>query len=169
MAKYEEGDHVEWRGMNVTGKVRRVRTGPEHGGDLYTVYADDHKAVPGGMFVAREGELQWGRGAKKPATDSARKAPARLHRALDAVLDRAKARDGERELFKVGDHVKSDLGTGVVRRVRIDDNGRPIYTVFMDDPHATASGILYARNQELKAAAKDRIPADCLDLGTLAL
>ena len=60
------------------------------------------------------------------------------------------AKDGERELFKVGDRVKTDLGAGKVYRVRVDSNGRPIYTVFMDDPAATRDGILYCRNEEMK-------------------
>ena len=77
---------------------------------------------------------------------------ARMHRALDAALDASKGKDGERELFKVGDKVKTDLGSGKVRRVRVDSNGRPIYTVFMDDPNATSDGILYCRNEEMKKA-----------------
>ena len=64
MAKFKEGDKVTLRDMGITGKVRRVRTGSEHGGDLYTVYTDDPKAMPNGMFVAREQEncrrvIQW--------------------------------------------------------------------------------------------------------------
>lgn len=66
------------------------------------------------------------------------------------ALDAVKGKDGERELFKVGDRVKTDLGAGKVRRVRVDSNGRPIYTVFMDDPAATRDGILYCRNEEMK-------------------
>ena len=37
---------------------------------------------------------------KKRATDSPRKAPARLHRALDAVMDRVKAKDEERKIAR---------------------------------------------------------------------
>ena len=63
---------------------------------------------------------------------------------------KVRAKDGERELFKVGDKVHTDLGDGKVHRVRIDNNSNPIYTVFMDDPNATRDGILYCRNQEMK-------------------
>ena len=83
------------------------------------------------------------------ATDSARKAPARLHRALDAVLDAqpARARDDEE---------------GVCAKC-----GKPIIYKGPTQPW------LHKRFADGKvcgtALAKDRIPADCLDLGTLAL
>ena len=57
MQKFKVGDRVEWRGMGISGIVRRVRTGPEHGGDLYTVDTDKPDDTPDGMFVARDFEL----------------------------------------------------------------------------------------------------------------
>ena len=47
---------------------------------------------------------------------------------------------------------------GTVTKVRVDDQGDPIYTVMLDSPSATPDGIFYARECEIKtkAAARDK-------------
>lgn len=48
------------------------------------------------------------------------------------------------------------IGTGVIIRARQDDNGVPIYTVKLDDPHATPTGLYYARAEEFKTLGVNR-------------
>jgi hypothetical protein len=99
------------------------------------------------------------------ATDSVRKAPARLHRALDAVLDarpvRAKDRDEE---FMTSRELAEEIGK---LSCAIKSNRTERYGGNEKDAE-----LELARLKKLlvkKSSAKDRIPADCLDLGTLAL
>ena len=42
------------------------------------------------------------------------------------------------------------IGTGMVINVRFDSNGRPIYTIHMDNPNATPDGLFVARTEELR-------------------
>lgn len=41
------------------------------------------------------------------------------------------------------------IGVGWIARVRFDDRGGALYTVYMDDPNATADGHYIARPWEL--------------------
>ena len=92
---------------------------------------------------------------EKKATDSTRKAPARLHRALDAILDARPARDAVTENQERAEMAR--LG-GMARR--------EAYWRELEKPeNKNASPTKAAKLM----GAKDRIPADCLDLGTLAL
>ena len=51
----------------------------------------------------------------------------------------------------VGDRVwfKIDNSTGNVVRIRHDDRGDAIITIFMDDAHYSPDGIMYARTYEV--------------------
>jgi hypothetical protein len=94
------------------------------------------------------------------ATDSARRA--RLHRALDKALDRKAARDASPSL-RPGVAFPVEGGTlklldGEIQ-AKPDNKGLPTKT-FASDREAMA----YLRNC---AAAKDAVPADCLDVGVL--
>jgi hypothetical protein len=50
---------------------------------------------------------------------------------------------------RTGARVSTQFGLGTVRRVRRDDRDDFIYTIFMDDPTATTTGVLYARDCEV--------------------
>ena len=55
------------------------------------------------------------------------------------------------DILEIKQHVEVvGIGPGWIAKVRLDDNGDPIYTVLMEDAAMTADGIFYARRCELE-------------------
>ena len=113
------------------------------------------------------------------ATDSARKAPARLHRALDAVLDSARVRDsasteqvlksvGFRRVGGSGDSDDWEKGVVGVTTSKSTDEWW-FFPGGWDEGGRGGKGATALQTRVGGSRGKDRIPADCLDLGTLAL
>ena len=107
------------------------------------------------------------------ANDSVRKAPARLHRALDAVLDArpARAKDSSSAFFKPGDkvYINRTGKEGVIVMVLAEPHGDNEYHVNVGGRMLTLPETALEEKSTRGAKVKDRIPQDCLDLGTLAL
>jgi hypothetical protein len=103
-----------------------------------------------------------------PATDFARKAPARLHRALDRVMDaRGKAKDAVEGPYDVGYHDKAK-GPMHSRNVVITA-GSCDEAMRKAKAGARPGEELYRVSPREKNAvwAKDRVSQDCIDLGVL--
>ena len=100
------------------------------------------------------------------ANDSVRKAPARLHRALDRVMDARRVKDdGE------SDRGSYNSSPKVRGRSTCKNCGEPIVNRG-GWRHDTSGALAICKNGKTYAepsSAKDSVPQDCLDLGTLAL
>ena len=110
-----------------------------------------------------------------PATDSARKAPARLHRALDRVMDARSVRDTyvptDKTIYEAHlvspdypAHKNSPAGErawAAKQKAYPGLTGEALWAKPMPRDYPKYGSSL--------GRGKDRIPADCLDLGTLAL
>jgi hypothetical protein len=108
---------------------------------------------------------------EKKATDSTRKAPARLHRALDAVLDArpARAKDSSSAFFKPGDkvYINRTGKEGVIVAVLAEPRGDNEYHVNVGGRMLTLPETALEEKSTRGAKVKDRVPADCFDLGVL--
>jgi hypothetical protein len=106
-----------------------------------------------------------------PAKDSVRKAPARLHRALDAVLDArpARAKDSSSAFFKPGDkvYINRTGKEGVIVAVLAEPRGDNEYHVNVGGRMLTLPETALEEKSTRGAKVKDRVPADCFDLGVL--
>jgi hypothetical protein len=48
------------------------------------------------------------------------------------------------------------IGTGFIHEIRSDARGELIYTIFLDNPNATPTGLYYARRHELSSAIRTK-------------
>ena len=88
------------------------------------------------------------------------KAPARLHRALDRVMDARRVKD---------DESRKDSPHGFKPTPNDDFICRVCGKTAMHPLHYKPVKVFAGKRDAGYSSAKDRVPADCFDLGTLAL
>ena len=157
MAQFHIGDIVRIDGTKIKAPITHISHGSGEGDTI-------RYKVEGRYWSENSVSLI----KAAPAKDSARKAPARLHRALDRVMDaRGKAKDAVEGPYDVGYY---DKATGIMySRDVVITAGSWDEAMRKAKAGARPGEELYRVSPREKNAvwAKDRVPQDCLDLGTL--
>jgi hypothetical protein len=158
------GDYVSTpNGVGTVSSIFGDRRGDKH----FSVKLRGSSSTPGftnGRGMKKISAAEW-----KTAKDSSRKAPARLHRALDAVLDARPVR--AKDTVDVGEYKGWKIKQTGARVFEASKSGEVTQgDVTLDGVKRMIERYMSGSGPNTKAhQGKDCVPQDCLDLGTLAL